>query len=494
MQKQKNLKIFEKKDERGGRTSSFFNKFNKVNLVNMPVSGIYNLVNDSSKNNLQYYEPLGLLYLASALRKAGYGVDLVDLNIERENHNLESIAKRCTEDSKIVGISTYTMLHDDVISLSNAIKNNDKSIIVIVGGHHATYADEELLKSGGIDYVVRGEGENTLIELVERIKSNENPSLTLGISYKQDGKIIRTPNRPFIEDLNTISFPARDLVSNVYYTMGKELTITTSRGCAGRCIFCTSPNFWNRKVRFRSPNNVGEELLGFFSEHKDIPSDLKINFVDDNLTLGGSARFAAILNYLKKIGNRFELYSRIDSISEKMLCELLDTNVSRIRFGIESGSERMLKMLRKGQTLEKIRRTLDMAKNYGIELHGTFMIGFPTEHENEVKQTISFACSLPLDYAFFFSCTPYPGTEMWNRYASDSVKYSHCDNMNCKENRFGTFEIIPPERKIELLAEAYESFYFGKKGFAKPSGYDNITDPLKKAASVTDLIFSKYFT
>jgi len=468
------------------------NKYD-VLLINMHAKGLSAYL--EKRPAPQYREPLGLLYLAAYLIKNNIKVKILDLNIKHFK-NLNNIVKEALRyKPKIIGIPTFTALIASCLKLAKAIKKENKDIFIVFGGPHATFDDTIGLKSKLVDFVIRKEGELTLLELVETILDGQTDySKIKGITYFANGKIKRNPDRPFIKNLDNLPFPKRNLLSSKYYMKGHRVNILTSRGCPYNCIFCVSPNFWNKIVRFRTPQNVDKELEEFFKRYKKIlPKKFYINIADDTFTIN-KKRALDICEVLKKYNIPWFASSRINTVDEELLKKMKECGCIKIRFGIESGNQRILNILNKNQTIPQIISTIRLSKKYNLITEGSFMICNPTESKREVLRTIEFAKSIPLDFAFFFITVPYPGTDIlkfcpkyFNRY-DWTENLSSVDKVHIRKNFFDKNERMDPKEKMNLLAEAYYQFYVRNKKLTPPSNYNKIKDPLRKIKMLQSLV------
>ena len=469
-----------------------------IEFVNLAPAGIYHKLNKRNREMLKYSEPLGILYLASYLRQEGFDVDLLDINVGRDSLSPKEIAEICVDNAKTVALPSYTQTNKELMEISHEIKTINNQTKIIAGGPHATFEDESLLSDGFVDFVIRKEGEYTLVELLRFLKTGDGDLKDiLGLSYLEGDKLVRTSDRPFIENLDLIPFPARDLITPEYYKTGGKLSLITARGCPFECVFCVAPYYWDRKVRFRNPENISEEIDDFLDKYRKIlPKYFKINFVDDNFTAGGIKRVNKLTEVMKKFEINYDIYSRVDTINDEIAELLYSSGCNIVRFGIESGSERILSMMKKYQSPEKIEKAIEIAKKHRLIAHGSFIIGYPTETEEEVHQTIDFSTKLPLDFAFYFTAIPYPGTELYSKFASEesNIDYENFSKLMSRANLFSeNTSTLSSQRKIELMEEAYHQFYIRGGKCLPPKDYEQITDPLEKVASLQNVILEEYF-
>jgi anaerobic magnesium-protoporphyrin IX monomethyl ester cyclase len=265
--------------------------------------------------------------------------------------------------------------------------------------------------------VVSGEGEQTMLELIRVFEKNKSYSNIKGVVYKEDGQIKSTTKREYIKNINKIPFPARDLFDNRAYKenyfkkFGYTITpIITSRGCPYNCDFCSQPIFGNT-LRTRSPNNIVEEMKEVSGSGYD-----RIWFSDDCFTLDRT-RLIGICNCIIKnhMKIKWECLSRADTIDRETNQRMKEAGCVRMFFGIESGNNSVLKLMNKQITVEKACEAVSLTKEAGIQSGAFFIVGYPSETDETVLNTINFASSLPLDYLSFTLPYPIPGTSLYER-------------------------------------------------------------------------------
>ncbi len=328
----------------------------------------------------------------------------------------------------VVGISGQTTpsIHE-VYQTAKVVKNHDPSILVVVGGAHVTFQDEEVLRDcPEIDVVVRGEGEVTMNVLLEEINGNHSYHGVAGTTTRADGTIIRNPDRPYIHDLDSLPFPAYDLLGlHQYFPKGDRFApMITSRGCPYQCTFCSSSRITGKRWRGRSPTNVIQELQ-FLQDRYGVRD---ITFIDDLFTFD-HRRVSDICSMMNKEADNvtWTCSSRADIMSRhpEMANWLKEAGCHTIYIGAESGSQRILNTIKKGIRLSQIIKSVRLAKKVGLQVVLSFILGIPGETEEDMRSTIDFACRLDPDFAQFTICTPYPGTPMYdeameNGWISDS--------------------------------------------------------------------------
>lgn len=381
---------------------------------------------------------IGVGYLAAVLKKNGIETNIYNadynpitniseseitekfgeyLRIQQNlKHNIwREVRKTISSfDPDIVGLTAMTGKFKSALNVAKICKQINPDIITVVGGPHASCAPEEAIRSQYIDFVIRGEGEYTFLELVKSIDNKQDLKGILGLTFKDDtGKIVNNPNRPLIENLDELPFPFRE-----FYVNKKDMKKTTSegiifatRGCPYQCIFCASSRIWTRKVRYRSAENIVAELAELKNNY-----DLRfIRFDDDAFTINKDfVTRVCDLIIQKKLGINWYCSTRVDMITKGLLEKMKASGCIQISFGVESGSDETLKRIKKGINKQQIKRAFQLAKEAKIYTGAYVMIGFPWETEKDMLETINFAIGLEPSYIIFSIVTPYPGTELYD--------------------------------------------------------------------------------
>jgi len=362
--------------------------------------------------------PLNLLYLSAYLESRNIPVKILDGQI----HDLDerSLLKHIEQfNPNVVGISCATPLVYPARRIAKTVKAVSSQITVIMGGPHPTVLPEETIADENVDIVVRGEGEITLFELVKAIESGSGLNSVLGITYRDNGNIVSTQNRPLTTDLDSLPLPSRHLIPISKYRPQIDIYsrlpwthMLTSRGCPYNCIFCASRRISGHRYRVRSPEKVVEEIDLLVNQY----SIRNIGMADDNFIVDRK-RTERICDILIKEGyNRrvdWVCAARADGVDEPLLKKMRAAGCKCICVGIETGTQRLMNILKKHLKLEKVEEGVKIMRKAGIKVRGTFMLGIPTETEEETLQTINFAKKLNLDFAKFNIITPYPGTELY---------------------------------------------------------------------------------
>jgi radical SAM superfamily enzyme YgiQ (UPF0313 family) len=376
---------------------------------------------------IQVPPPLGLLYLASCLRQTGaHQVKIIDgrlLELKPE----EIIARAEDFDPDVIGITSLTMEGPVAHRIAALAKKKWRERPVLVGGPYPTSDVAKAISDPNVDFCFHGEAEHSFTEWVRTQLDGGDVSRVPGITFRSNGAPVTNPRGGFIENLDEIPFPAWDLLEMDLYFKKKFLRIrtmnphqmrdravpmVTSRGCPFRCTYCH--NLFGKKLRHRSVENVMEELLLLkWQYHIE-----EIEFIDDIFNLDiprAKAIFQAIIDHDLGMYFSFPNGLRSDSFDEELLRLMKQGGAYRLVFAIESGSKRIQKAIRKNLNLEKARANIELANRLGYFLGGFFIIGFPDETEEEVRETIRFALKSKLHTANFFILTPFPNTEVWQQ-------------------------------------------------------------------------------
>jgi radical SAM superfamily enzyme YgiQ (UPF0313 family) len=354
---------------------------------------------------------IGLAYIAAVLEHEDIKVEILDCNAEK--NSLKKLPEKLSQynNQEFIGITATTSIVENAIKTAEICKKKIPKSKIVMGGVHPTVLPNEVLSNKYVDFVVRGEGEYTMLELVKGKKLKE----ILGLSYKQNGEIIHNSFRPLIKDLDKILFPAYHLLPMDKYfpAVGSykrlpAMSTLATRGCPGRCTFCY--RMFGNKARTRSARNIINEIKLLINNY----GIKEICFYDDVFTLfkKNVKEFCSII-IDEKIDITWSCFSRVDFVDEEMLSVMKKAGCHQIMYGIESGDEQILNGINKKTPFEKIEKAIFLTKKVGIDTRGAFMLGNPGETEETMKKTIDFAIKLDLDLSIFNITTPYPGTEMY---------------------------------------------------------------------------------
>ena len=351
--------------------------------------------------------PLGLLYIAAVLERDGVDVQVID-NYPLNLSTSELVDRIVCEKPALVGFSLMTFTYPEARKNMIRLKEVMADVPIVVGGPHATLFPGELINEPFIDVVVRGEGEQTLSEIVCILSSgNTLNQRTLaeidGITFKANGKTLRNVDREFIKNLDELPFPARHLINMNKYPRKQPFflhdtrpvdIICSSRGCPFACAFCSSEIIWKRSYRFRSAQNVTDEIEHLMEKY----GSRGIYFRDDNFTLN-KKRVIELCKEIKRRKLDFEWMceSRVDLVSEDLLKEMASAGCRAMWFGFESGSQKMLDFINKGFSLSDAERAVALCKKFDVRVGGLFMLGLPNETKEDVLKTLKFMLKLDVE-------------------------------------------------------------------------------------------------
>jgi radical SAM superfamily enzyme YgiQ (UPF0313 family) len=412
-------------------------RYNKVLLLVPPFYRIF-----GGRNN---WVSLGFGYIAGVLNEHGFytkiyntdysdtnkDVDLEDIfnayDIYRNSVNdidnpiwKEIIEKIKEFNPDIIGITlVFSVTVKSALNIANLIKKSLPNVKIVVGGPHATILPDDTLSYEEFDFLVRGEGEYTLLDLVEGKPLNE----IQGLSYKENGKIIHNQEREFIRNLDVLPFPKPEYflipIKDIKNNFG---VVATSRGCPYKCSFCCSPTIWKQKVRYRSIPNIIRELL-FRRDKYGVDT---FYFSDDSFNLNikrGKALCRAILTNKLKI--RYFCEANIKPFDDELMSLMKDSGCIRLKLGVESGNNRILQLMRKRITTDDIKETCRLAKKFQVPFTIYIMIGFVTETLDEMMDTYNLVKEVEPDYVSLSIATPQIGSELADMCISHGIVLPH---------------------------------------------------------------------
>jgi radical SAM superfamily enzyme YgiQ (UPF0313 family) len=409
------------------------------------------------------WPPLGLLYMATLLNEQGAETSILDQPAKNYS-NQETVEWIIREDPDIVGFSGLSTSGKNAALMSTQVKKRNPNISIVFGGPYATFNSKRVLtKYPSVDIVVKGEGESTIIELVDVLESSRPLKGVDGITYREGNFLVSTPDRRLLEDLDSLPFPDRRLLDGEYHSeisgvniaVNKFTSVISSRGCPYRCRFCSCTKLCKGRWRARSVDNTLEELHYLASE-----GFKQFIFVDDCFTLVPK-RTIEICVRMRKEGLDFEWIceGRVDRNSNKIMKELSRAGCKILYLGIESANQRILnyyqKMITPQQSLEAVKR----ARKAGIDLIiGTFILGAPDETREEIKNTLDFAKKLDIDIPQFHVLGVYPGTDIWDEL---------CIKGGLDEDKYWEAGVevskiyptsVPYNEIVEMITEAVKKF------------------------------------
>src|SRR3989338_1422057 len=374
------------------------------------------LVNPRIESYSSTLPPLGLLYIAGVLEKNGFNVKVFDIYPYDDRDISALISYR----PDVVGMTILTDYVSRSLYISDIIHLEIPNSLFIIGGVHVTSLPEESLLEFKARIAIICEAEYTMLELCSHIAENSNWIDTRGIGFLSDaGVYVHTQPRPFISDLDELPFPARHLLKFEDYLIPpgiirgywseRSTAVMTSRGCPFECIWCGSQCTFGRKVRYRSIDNVLDEFEQLI---KDFQVDA-IWIVDDTFTL----KKERVIEFCEKIIKRkikltLGCQAHVKTADEEMFKMMKKAGFIQVDFGVESGSDKVLRSLKKNSDAVSIKTAFKLAKKSGLRTLATFMFGSPSEREADVEATMRLAKEINPNFASSFFITPYPGTEL----------------------------------------------------------------------------------
>ncbi len=401
----------------------------KVLLINPPYIDLYGPIKVSAGR----YFPLGLGYLASFLRKSGYQVRFLDLEVERTSY---AALKRIVSeyDPEVIGITSVTPTFNNAVKIANIIKEVSLATVVF-GGVHASALPESILQScKAADIVVVGEGELTMLEICKYLENPNNQDLRDidGIVFRRETEIIRTMPRGVINNLDSLPFPARDLVDihryspHPYVNRGKKsTTLITSRGCPSSCTFCASHLTMGKKFRIHSPDYVVGEMEELIKNY-----GIKYFIINDDTFTIDEERTVQICEKILSKGLDIDWYCfmRVNNVKEDLVKLMKRAGCSSIGFGVESVDETILKNLKKRITPDQCIKAFNICNGLGIKTLAFFIFGSPGDTLQIANRNIKFAKKLKPVLAFFNMFVPYPGTEVFNENYKGRISLDNLDD------------------------------------------------------------------
>lgn len=365
--------------------------------------------------------PINLGYLASWLKKNNIDVKLLDLEVEDLDNNQLLELIRNTK-PVLAGLSCITSTIIAGHKIARFIKENFPGLKIAIGGVHSTAIPERTLEEFPcFDIVVRGEGEISLLELYNTIASDGDISKVKGLLYRDSSAgFIDTGLRPLIENLDILPFPDRELLdldfykrthtSRAFSRLNKNISeIVTARGCPYSCIFCASKVTFGTKVRYRSVKNIIAEMEECITKYKTN----HFSILDDTFTFRKDVLYP-VCDYLKSKKITWDCFTRVDRVDEELARKVIESGCEKISFGLESGSEKILRLIKKGISIGQIKNAFSICRKFNLRyIEATFMLGnHPLETRDDIKATMDLIMDLDPDLVAFSLTAPFPGTEL----------------------------------------------------------------------------------
>ena len=418
-----------------------------------------------------HVHPLGIMMIAAQAQRAGHGdVHILDMKVE------DWTPERCVEELErlkpdVVGLSAMTYEAGCLHEVAKLVKARLPGTVVVAGGPHPSVAAADVMEDQAVDFVVRGEGEETFAELLDGIRDQRADwDACLGITWRRGNEVVENPDRPAPNDLDAMPFPAWDLIDHekyhtvprggVIYAHKEFATMFSSRACPWRCTYCH--NSYGKKFRERSAENVLEEMELLVTKY----GVKEFVFMDDIFNLvpeRAKAVARGIIDRGWKIRLTFPNGFRGDILDEELVMLLKQAGMYRCMVAVESASPRIQKVMKKRLKIDKVKHIVDFIAKQGVMVHGAFMLGFPSETEEEMRATIKWAADNSFHTAAFFRVIPFKGTELFEEV--EHAGYNLPTDWSAYEPYQSDINLseVPEETILRLRKRAYRSFYWNPR-------------------------------
>jgi len=417
--------------------------------------------------------PINLLYLAAVLREYGKDFEPELWDFEVEDFSEKIVRERLRRSQpRVVGITSMTCNIKIADKIMSWVKNESSEIITVVGGPHSSAIPERtLLEFKNFDLVVKGEGEQTFLELCERIKASRNLEGVPGIVRRTGSEIIKETDRPQIQNLDWLPLPARDLMNHSLYrgastpgldaTLHRTTELFTTRGCPEQCIFCASHLVFGGKVRFRSAEHILKEIDQCMERW-----GYRHFTIDDDTFTYHPSRLKKLCAGFKERKITWDCDTRVNAVNREMLKMMAESGCQKVALGVESGSQRILDLNKKGITIEQARNAFKWAHEFGIITTAFFMIGsHPSETREEVEMSLNLMIELDTELMALAIAVPYPGTELYRimkeqgyLFEENWDKFTHLHSVPCWRT-----EHFSPEQLVKLQNQLFRRFFLRPK-------------------------------
>jgi anaerobic magnesium-protoporphyrin IX monomethyl ester cyclase len=404
------------------------------------------------------FTPLGLGYLAAVLEKNKHKVGVIDCQASHITYEdfRNKISKRKPD---MLGLTSTTLTYKSALEIIRIAKQVHPNCLTVIGGCHVSFWDKNALKEcPELDIVVRKEGEITIVKVVERLEAGKDLNGVLGVTYRKGEEIVQNPDRPYIEDLDSLPFPSHHLwpLESLRKYGNIIFPLMTSRGCVYWCEFCSAVRMFGRGYRMRSAKNVVDEIEFI---HKTYGAE-NFTFYDDAFTVD-QPRVEEICRLLheRKLKVKWDCGTRVDMVTRDLLQKMKDAGCIAVWFGVEAGSQEVLNEMGKGFTATRTKKAFKMAQEIGLMTIASVVLGFPGETRETAVKTVNFIKEINPDDVGYYIATPYPGTPMaelvkkngWLR-VTDFDKYDTATPI---------FELptLSMEELVKIREDAFHRFY-----------------------------------
>ncbi|PVX25750.1 MAG: B12-binding domain-containing radical SAM protein [Candidatus Bathyarchaeum sp.] len=402
--------------------------------------------------------PLGIGYLAAVLEKSRYDVNVIDCQaLPLTMKEVEKELQKRQPD--VVGLTSTTLTYKSALKIINVAKKALPDCITVIGGSHVTFWDENALtECPSLDVVVRKEGENTLLELVQRLEAGKSFHDVVGITCRKDGKIIKNPDRPYIENLDDLPFPAVHLFPVEQFNKYGNIIfpIMTSRGCTFCCDFCTAVRMFGQRYRMRSPKRVVDEIEFLHKKY----GEKQYTFYDDAFTVN-QARTEEICDEILTRGLKikWDCETRLDMVSKDLLLKMRKAGCIAVWYGVEAGSQKVRDAMGKGISTQQTINTFKWTQEAGLIAVASMILGFPGETIETAWESVNLLRRINPDEIGIYIATPYPGTPMHDYVTKMGWLKIH--DFDRYDTATPTFEspTMSMKQLREIHDKAHQSFY-----------------------------------